>query len=405
MAFYYKAKGSVGYSTVGTPTIANGIASNFSGTSYLLTNAAQTEETSSFEWNFKFNTGTLSTDYASYVLGCNAHAGIYLNTSKAVRVTWINSNSGWVEKNTNYTLLDDTTYTVNLKVDNATSTGVITIFSESGSVLFTETYTNVTCRRMNSQFWIGMRGGVSYTDNYWRGSVYLNESYIAINGQPWFGLFPVAVNHIQLRGPNGYTVIGSPTISNGIVSGFSASDYLQFWSSSFPQAGMKTYESFVKFTTGSDVNTPQGLWGSVNYAGAAWGFQIAYGRLGGAYRYIKQSDGTAAYLSPNISDVTLTANTTYYSKYLLDMEAGTLTIGISTDGTNFTENTATATDYASPQKTTWYLGMGLMNNSGYFRGSIDLNASYVKINGKLLYWHPRPVEEVIVNNTQVWGGI
>ena len=69
----------------------------------------------------------------------------------------------------------------------------------------------------------------------------------------------------------GYTVVGSPTITDGVVSGFSSSDYVQC--SSLPSS-ITSFEHQLKFTTGNSAPAPNSYWGLSGYGTSRAGFYI-----------------------------------------------------------------------------------------------------------------------------------
>lgn len=390
MALNHDVAGSVGYTTVGTPTVVNGIASGFSGTDYLQPTQEYNTAPDTMEWHFKFNTGTLSSSYSSYLFGFSTHCGIYVQQDGHFRFLFRPVGGGLVQKSTDVVAENDTAYIVHISFNNTMQTTTATITTENGTTLLNETYADTTGSLYGLLF-IGMRGSTSsdYVNNHWRGSVDLNSSYIKINGQAWFGVAPVEVKHIKYGNALGYTKTGSPTISyNGIASDFSADDYLQFWYDPFPISGTKTYEVFLKFTTGSDVSGFQGVFGSVDYNGPSFGLRIVAGyRWDVTFPYKKASDGTLGSLDITMNK-TIQANTTYYVKIKQDFEAGTNKLSVSTDNVNFTEETITASDYDGAYVRAWRLGIGKVQGNQVFLGSVDLNETYVKLDGKLWFWQP-----------------
>lgn len=192
---------NVGYTKVGNPTIVDGVASGFSGSDYLIT-SSQTEDITTCEWNLKFNTLTIPSANG-FVLGYKVHCGVIVTASKKIRVAWQDSTSTIVEKELNYVLSDDTDYVLNCVFNNKNKTAINTLKNAGGTTLITETYSDVSYNKLDNYFWIGMRGGSSYTNNYFRGSIDLNETYIKVNVVPWFTGKPAMTKTCSIVGATG----------------------------------------------------------------------------------------------------------------------------------------------------------------------------------------------------------
>lgn len=176
----------------------------------------------------------------------------------------------------------------------------------------------------------------------------------------------------------GYTVVdgGSISVVNGIASGFSTNDYLET-SQTLSFSTQQKIEIATKITTGDTVST-SGIIGP-RYGNSTFGIYLQGNKPSTMFYY---NNGQAGKNSYNTSSVSLNTNTTYYLKAIYDIQNVTSTIMVSTDGINYTSNTKTLNDFAS-----WYTWID--NNayrigntqSGTFAGSIDLNNTYIKVNG------------------------
>ena len=165
----------------------------------------------------------------------------------------------------------------------------------------------------------------------------------------------------------GYTVVGSPTITDGVASGFSSSDYLEL---SQQANNSIPFEMVVCFTANSVTTNHDGF--VICAVGDAQMYINTHSQLG-----VKYSTGSNKWITePTI----LSANTKYWGKFTYD---GTqVGISISTDGTQFTTPT---TQENNPRDRAAASKFGFPY-SGYqlFDGSIDLNHTYIKVNGE--YW-------------------
>ena len=209
----------------------------------------------------------------------------------------------------------------------------------------------------------------------------LNETYIKVNGVTWFNgkqQASTTVNEVYLNRNVGYTAVdgGNIHIENGIVSGFSVDDYLET-SQTLSFSTQQKIEIATKITTGDTVSL-SGIIGP-RYGNSTFGIYLQGNKPSTMFYY---NNGQQAKNNYNTSSVSLNTNTTYYLKAIYDIQNVTSTIMVSIDGINYTSNTKTLNDFAS-----WYTWID--NNtyrigntqSGAFAGSIDLNETYIKVNG------------------------
>ena len=184
---------------------------------------------------------------------------------------------------------------------------------------------------------------------------------------------------INIKSPHEYlnaTVVGTPTIVDGVVSGFSSGNYLKLTETFNPTSN--PWEWNFKLNIGTDVSASPYLLGCTNASGS-WG--ALFGINGGKFSCWLSSNGT----SWNIKEkgqgaTTVLAGETYYVKF--GWTGSEYYIDLSTNGIDYTRDytlTSTAATHSSAFNvgTTW-------NLSTTFNGSIDLNESYIKINGE--YW-------------------
>ena len=165
-------------------------------------------------------------------------------------------------------------------------------------------------------------------------------------------------------------VYGSPTISNGVVSNFSASNYLDIVNGKQDNNA----EYVIKFTTGSTTKTTtQSILTAQNFLT----IEIASADAWTVLSYNWET-------STNATLFTATANTTYWIKILVNNK--TKTISYSTDGTTYTQ-VASFTDNAMDITNSYPLRIGNHSSNALlyqraFLGSVDLNETYINVNGK-----------------------
>ena len=166
----------------------------------------------------------------------------------------------------------------------------------------------------------------------------------------------------------GYTVVGSPTIVDGVVSGFSSANYLRA-----PDLPNYTkLERFVKFNTGTTTTNTRTIIGSSPYGSI---------NLEATTNKIR----TTIFVSPTYATMTLNTalleNTTYYYRDIL--ENGTVKGYLYDSNMNLIEEKSSALGYDTGR----YFIIGKTTNSErpFTNGSVYLNETYVKVDNKLWF--------------------
>lgn len=376
--------GTVGYTTVGSPTIVDGVASGFSSSKYFSINNMPS---GSFEGRIRAKLDSDASGYGSV---------FFLNSASPTHRLSIETVADSETTEVRYYLYDTTTstnvayriYSLSIKgvwVDyvfshNASTheTTIDIIDVSTGTVLATNTYSNTE-----------FTGGTINMGYYWQpfqGSIDLNETYIKINDQVWFGTLPAEP---KLVGPVDYTVVGSPTISNGVVSGFSgypnASSYIRTkdaFSGTVDLLKIKT-----KITTGeSCVGAIVSRSGS-SYSSAGIAFQNNGTK---ASLLIRKSNNTDLFNQAVDLGFTVQPNTTYYTYVSFDGNKYSWKIEDASNSVLFTYN------YVSQEKISnarFAFGANIADTAySPWQGTIDLNETYIKVNGHLWFgkenWNP-----------------
>ena len=176
------------------------------------------------------------------------------------------------------------------------------------------------------------------------------------------------------------TVVGSPTIDNGVVSGFSASNYLTTTDSFSPQGNY--WEMVFVFTTCENTSATQVLVDSNN--GLSYrpvGLYIANSKM----KIVLSSSTSSNNIVNDFEGTkTINPNTKYY--YKLEFDGSSYTGSVSLDGLLW-ETDAVINSSVSVLSGYPFI-LGEHTNKTYsqpFKGSIDLTQSYIKINNKL-WW-------------------
>lgn len=184
---------------------------------------------------------------------------------------------------------------------------------------------------------------------------------------------------------NNYTTVGSPTISeNGIVSGFSQSDYLQTAQFSL----MNPFELIIRGSVNSGISGNNYFIGNggfnINSIVMAIGVTDTY-----ALRLSIHKDNTGSVAGTEYAvseDNIISPNTYYYFKVNYDGTKYVLTY--STDGITYTS--ACTVNYSSLPHNNSNIKLAIGGSYtdqlwGVFNGSIDLNSFSIKSNNKIIY--------------------
>lgn len=172
----------------------------------------------------------------------------------------------------------------------------------------------------------------------------------------------------------GYTVVGSPTITDGVASGFSSSNVLRI--NNFDPTKPFVISTKIRFTATGERQYFVG----VNTAGKIriliFTDQKLLCNLGGASNF-------------NIGEIKstqeLSVNTDYFVK--LEFTGSKYILSLSEDNTVYSVvgELVSSAYINGGNKFNLQLGSGNLPSAGfYFRGSIDLNYTYIKVNGE--YW-------------------
>lgn len=346
---------NVGYTTVGTPTIVDNVASGFSTSNYLTLPTLTATAGNPFEMQIAFT---------AYSTTANA-LNIYFNPSYRGRFGVFSSNRPVFRfQNTGLTTYTqvafDTVISMNTKytakaVYNGTTVNAY-LYNASGTLL--ETKTTTADLELEGPTNLG-----ATSSNYWDGSIDLNETYIKVNS-------------IVSTGPVNYTVVGSPTITDGVASGFSGSKYLPI-SAPFVLNSSTVADFIFKVRKNSYevcaiCGEPDAY--SMNFVIDNTGkLFIALGN-GTSWNIINSGQGTTQ----------LQQSVWYYVK--LSINNQNVSMHLSTDG--ITYNQEFSRDVTISSEYTYNLCIARARTSAqYFHGYIDLKESYIKVNGELWFGH------------------
>ena len=397
MALYHSAKGSVNYTIVGNPTIVDGVMTYSNVENYVRTRQNFLSSYNDYEIVCKC-AKRLSTEEIIYCMSTgnngNLQARLLSNAFRFIPHTF----SNYIE--IKGTFATDVWYWFKVRRTGNTIYASYSTDGVSWSNEVSKTFTQLT----TSSNWIAF-GTRVVSDSSWNGtSIDLNETYIKVNGQPWFGVCPVEVQKHQFRGPVGYEVVGSPTIVDGVVSGFSSSDYLTIPSFN---PGNNPWEIVLCINTPqeSDMNSWQIAFGTKNanqkcvriISGVTEGskhFQVIFTGPSGQIGYIGTKTTTP--IQPNTKTWIKTIfNGSVYKVYT------------SLNGSDYTEvsKSVTSSVSISSDNSEYCFGQGLSSSyaSLPYKGSIDLNETYIKVNGKLWFYQPADTKYIVKDGKLVWA--
>lgn len=403
MALYHSARGSVGYTIVGSPTIVDGVASGFSTSDYLHTPEFPFGD-NSFEGFTKI---TMPDTFPAYGQNTGIFAttanrcGILLSSTTTSQTGWRIGFYTWTAAESSPTVLMpaldvevSTVYYVRFGWDK-TKYYIDVSTDKTNWISATRNASNVPIDT-NQQFCLG---NTDYYKRIFGGAIDLNNTYIKVNGQPWFGICPVEVKKHQIMGPVGYTVSGSPSTENGVLKNVSRTNRV-YTSLSLPNfetlevlikakkettwkgrvlclCGFGRYDSQERITTNDQSGENQGT------------------------RLFYTAAGIIVSIDNSRFDVTQYAPLGYYTRLRVtkNTEDYTYELGLSADkeswvtaSANYEDNICTGQVYF------------LQNSSGvYAADEMSLDETYIKVNGKLWYWQPQATKYIQRNNQLVFA--
>lgn len=396
--------GSANYEIVGSAVTvdSNHVASGFTTSSYLKIPFGYDPATNSPSFEMVVHIKTPS--------NVDNGEGIGLQVMDGIANQWwlrfgVNSSTIFLKLNGSaggsgsYTVSGNTEYYIKVSVTNS---AVLSISTDGTN------YTNVLT--LSSTKFSSASGVVDYfylgynrADPVFTGSIYLDDCYIKFNGATvWtaYSLSTYKQGTLFLKKPtatstssviiangisqpvNNYTVVGSPTITNGVASGFSNSNYLTLSNC------VKDASSSFEIVTAVNRNNPSLTGYNYSIFDCATRSSISI-YLGSAYKllfWVSSNGGLLSDVAEITGTTTLSVGTKYYVKATYDSSTG-YALYLSTDGSTWTlEGTSSSTTLPySTDPGDLLIGRHRYMTQGYFPGSIYLNDTYIMVDGELAW--------------------
>lgn len=214
LAMMFKKPQYMNLSVVGSPTINNGVASNFSDNDYLnWSNSQEITSISDYELCVKFTAGSIGVKQGICGIA-GGQAGAYITNTGILHIVALDfTNNKYRDINTNFTLSANTTYYLKCIFRNGNIYGAYSTDGISYTIVQGATATGgMGSITTLNDFKFGYNNQGSFD-----GSIDFNpnNSYIKLNGTKYLFQFTMPL-----------TKAGNPTIVDGVVSGFSSSNYL-----------------------------------------------------------------------------------------------------------------------------------------------------------------------------------
>ena len=168
------------------------------------------------------------------------------------------------------------------------------------------------------------------------------------------------------------TTVGTLTDNNGVISGFSASNYIRF-----PELTLgNNFEFGIKFTY---IPTSASYQDIVRLEKR---LAIAVHTANNNVIHFNSGDGTAWTGNNNDGITPLVSGNTYWIKIIANSD-NTWQSYVSANGIDY--NLESSGTFISQPTLSYYLGTCDYDFSRWFSGSIDLNESYIKVNGQKVW--------------------
>ena len=384
----------------GNVVITNGIAEGFSSSNYLYTNDFNfSDATNTYEVVFKVMCSDDSTGMLWHQPYGNSYFGTRQEVGRAYCYTLSGNGYGSYSDLTTYDTFADYNQWFYIKYTK----------NDSRYTLYTST-DNINWTYRTYFDWGGTleNDGHAFTIGYsetlgapFPGKVDLNECYVKFDDEiVWT---PYASNSVEIfenveLAPysrvstpyevEDFTIIGSPILTNRVVSNFSFYNYIKLNTTAFrPQSDI--WEIGGEITTGNDISTEQYFQGCCSNSD----YKVPLiGVYQNKFRVLLSSSGSSWDICERTFGNDIATNTTYKFKLVFDGSSYELFVKGPSDADfiSYGYETTSAEIYDN----TLYnisLGSNDYNSNQYFRGTINLNEWYYIVNDSIV-WQPYKTE-------------
>lgn len=170
------------------------------------------------------------------------------------------------------------------------------------------------------------------------------------------------------------TIIGTPIVNNGQISGFSDTSYLRF--PFLVDFRSQAFEINMCFTTGANVTNQENIFDS--------DFGLAFAIRSGRFVIAISTNGTNWDMGEGVGSHVVQPNTTYYVK--LSWDKTRYDLSYSFDGVAYTSDIVKVGG-VQPYPKPIFIGVGenFVSIMNHFSGTINLNNANLKINGEVVW--------------------
>ena len=220
-------------------------------------------------------------------------------------------------------------------------------------------------------------------------------------------LAPYGQNYIitDNQQEDNFTKVGNVQVNkDGVVSGFSTSNYLQLPEAFNP--GNNPWEMIIKIRTASDLQ----VWQEIFHSSVAPNNSGRYGLSvivdSGNFELDISTDGSS-WIGTDHGTFVLSENTDYWVK--IGWNSNEYYLEYSTNGVDYTRDITYASSNNLPNLTNSWIGIYRSSDYMYpMFGSIDLSESYIKINDEI-WWQPTFSKlisnYVVIGELKIYNGI
>ena len=353
-------KQNIMYATIkGTLTENDGVFSGFNDSNYLaLQNSFKLNANTVAEFLFKINLNSVSVVNGIMATPNSYGISFIIGSNNLLRL-YMGNGSSWtlLDRVGQTTVSSNTDYFIKLTINKGSILCVLSTDKINWITQFIDTITITEEYTYNLSYGLGRVP----SSQYLRGSIDIPNSYIKLGSTKY-----------NLQAVFGYTKVGTLTIVDGVVSGFSSGNYVHILN--FPNT-FNLLEIVTKAKKSATGN--QAIFALQNGSTAQQKFYLYMSNSACNFYYRSADDETK-----NIS-ISYSVNVDVYYYFRLKISNSKIKLGYSTDGTNWVEKEVEDTMLVASDVDFRY---GAVSNNGwYLDGSIDMNETLIKKDNKLWF--------------------